>query len=108
MGDFHRTVAFDTEALGASIILIHARPRPFGKARIQGDAMFDHKVSPMRLDAKRTALVFTDLHNDFLAPNGKAFAPGSGADFPERYKPYLCGERRHRHQPAQGIQRVHQ
>jgi nicotinamidase-related amidase len=125
--------------------------------------MFDHTISPMRLDARRTALVLTDLHNDFLAPNGKAFAlisdslernntaenierllraaqatnlnvfvsphyyyphdhqwtapltpledlahraelllrkdplslegfAGSGADFPERYKPYLSGE----------------
>jgi nicotinamidase-related amidase len=125
--------------------------------------MFDHTIAPMRLDARRTALVLTDLHNDFLAPNGKAFAlisdslernntaenierllraaqaanlnvfvsphyyyphdhqwtapltpledlahraellrrkdplslegfAGSGADFPERYKPYLSGD----------------
>jgi nicotinamidase-related amidase len=125
--------------------------------------MFEHTVPPMKLDAQRAALVFTDLHNDFLAPDGKAFAliedslarnntaenierllragntagmkifvsphyyyphdhrwaapltpledlghkvglldrkdplslegfTGSGADFPERYKPYLRGE----------------
>jgi nicotinamidase-related amidase len=125
--------------------------------------MFDHALPPMKLDAKHTALVFTDLHNDFFGPDGKAFglvkdsfarnntaenierllraaktasvkvfvsphyyyphdhrwvAPstpledlahrlhlvdrkdalslegfsGSGADFPERYKPYLKGE----------------
>ena len=35
--------------------------------------MFDHKVPPMKLDTKRTALVFTDLHNDFLSQDGKAY-----------------------------------
>src|SRR5678816_3322346 len=35
--------------------------------------MFDHKTAEMKLDAARTALVFTDLHNDFLSPEGKAF-----------------------------------
>jgi nicotinamidase-related amidase len=35
--------------------------------------MFDHKSSEMRLNATATALVFTDLHNDFLAPEGKAY-----------------------------------
>jgi nicotinamidase-related amidase len=35
--------------------------------------MFDHKSPEMRVDAATTALVFTDLHNDFLAPDGKAF-----------------------------------
>jgi len=125
--------------------------------------MFNHEIPTMKLDLRVTALVFTDLHNDFLAPQGKAYglikdslarnntaenielllqaasgvgmkvfvsphyyyphdhhwvAPvtpledlahkvglvnrkhplslegfeGSGADFPERYKPYLRGE----------------
>jgi len=125
--------------------------------------MFNHEIPAMKLDLPVTALVFTDLHNDFLAPQGKAYglikdslarnntvenielllqaagsagmkvfvsphylyphdhrwvAPltpledlahriglvsrrhplslegfeGSGADFPERYKPYLRGE----------------
>jgi biuret amidohydrolase len=36
--------------------------------------MFDHKTPDMRVDLTVTALVFTDLHNDFLAPGGKAFA----------------------------------
>jgi nicotinamidase-related amidase len=36
-------------------------------------AMFDHQTSGMRLNATTTALVFTDLHNDFLSPEGKAF-----------------------------------
>jgi nicotinamidase-related amidase len=36
--------------------------------------MFDHKSPEMRLNATATALVFTDLHNDFLSPSGKAFA----------------------------------
>ena len=35
--------------------------------------MFDHKVPPMKLDNKTTALVFTDLHNDFLSQDGKAY-----------------------------------
>jgi nicotinamidase-related amidase len=35
--------------------------------------MFDHKLSEMKLNATATALVFTDLHNDFLTPGGKAF-----------------------------------
>ena len=35
--------------------------------------MFDHKTSEMQLSRERTALVLTDLHNDFLAPNGKAY-----------------------------------
>ena len=35
--------------------------------------MFEHKSPEMRLNAAATALVFTDLHNDFLSPNGKAF-----------------------------------
>jgi len=35
--------------------------------------MFDHKSPEMRLNATATALVFTDLHNDFLSPQGKAF-----------------------------------
>jgi biuret amidohydrolase len=35
--------------------------------------MFDHEIPPMKLDLRVTALVFTDLHNDFLAPNGKAY-----------------------------------
>jgi biuret amidohydrolase len=34
--------------------------------------MFDHETADMKLNAA-TALVFTDLHNDFLAPEGKAF-----------------------------------
>ncbi len=36
--------------------------------------MFKHAISPMTLDRHATALVFTDLHNDFLAPNGAAHA----------------------------------
>jgi nicotinamidase-related amidase len=35
--------------------------------------MFDHKSPEMRLNATATALVFTDLHNDYLSPSGKAF-----------------------------------
>lgn len=35
--------------------------------------MFDHQPSEMTLNAASTALVFTDLHNDFLTPGGKAF-----------------------------------
>jgi nicotinamidase-related amidase len=35
--------------------------------------MFDHKIPQMRLNSTNTAVVFTDLHNDFLAPEGKAF-----------------------------------
>src|SRR5262245_7391025 len=35
--------------------------------------MFDHRGSEMKLSATTTALVFTDLHNDLLAPNGKAY-----------------------------------
>lgn len=125
--------------------------------------MFDHQSPEMKLKRGSTALVLTDLHNDFLDPNGKAYglikeslarnntvhnielllraagnarmkvfvsphyyyphdhqwvAPvtpledlahriglldrkgaltlegfgGSGADFPERYKPYVFGE----------------
>jgi nicotinamidase-related amidase len=34
--------------------------------------MFDHKPPEMKLKRWSTALVLTDLHNDFLAPNGKA------------------------------------
>lgn len=35
--------------------------------------MFEHKPAEMTLNATSTALVFTDLHNDFLTPGGKAF-----------------------------------
>jgi nicotinamidase-related amidase len=35
--------------------------------------MFAHKTAEMTLNATATALVFTDLHNDFFAPDGKAF-----------------------------------
>ena len=35
--------------------------------------MFDHRIPEMDLRFGATALVFTDLHNDFLAPDGKAF-----------------------------------
>jgi len=35
--------------------------------------MFDHKIPELTLDRDKTALVFTDLHNDFLAPGGKAY-----------------------------------
>lgn len=35
--------------------------------------MFNHSIPDMKLDLKTTALVFTDLHNDFLSPNGKAY-----------------------------------
>src|SRR5215471_3259688 len=35
--------------------------------------MFDHQIAEMTLTRHTTALVFTDLHNDFLAPDGKAF-----------------------------------
>jgi len=125
--------------------------------------MFDHKMLEMNLKRGRTALVLTDLHNDFLTSTGKAYGlikeslarnhtvqnielllrtaqnagmkifvsphyyyphdhnwampvtpledlarriglldrkgmltlegfHGSGADFPERYKPYIFGE----------------
>jgi nicotinamidase-related amidase len=36
--------------------------------------MFTHSIPAMTIDAERSALVFTDLHNDFLSANGKAFA----------------------------------
>ena len=35
--------------------------------------MFDHKAPGMKVDLATTALAFTDLHNDFLSPNGKAY-----------------------------------
>src|SRR5262249_50241853 len=35
--------------------------------------MFDHKAPGMKVDVATTALAFTDLHNDFLSPNGKAY-----------------------------------
>jgi biuret amidohydrolase len=35
--------------------------------------MFDHKIPPFKVDTRTTALVFTDLHNDFLSPDGKAY-----------------------------------
>jgi nicotinamidase-related amidase len=35
--------------------------------------MFDHDIPAMKLDLRVTALAFTDLHNDFLAPEGKAY-----------------------------------
>ena len=35
--------------------------------------MFDHKTPEMELNATSTALVLTDLHNDFLSPEGKAY-----------------------------------
>ena len=35
--------------------------------------MFDHNSSEMTLRRDATALVFTDLHNDFLSPGGKAY-----------------------------------
>jgi nicotinamidase-related amidase len=35
--------------------------------------MFDHEIPAMKLDLRVTALAFTDLHNDFLAPEGKAY-----------------------------------
>jgi nicotinamidase-related amidase len=35
--------------------------------------MFDHKSPEMTLHRDTTALVFTDLHNDFLSPDGKAY-----------------------------------
>ena len=35
--------------------------------------MFDHKPPEMQLEPGTTALVFTDLHNDFLSPDGKAY-----------------------------------
>ncbi|HEX2654291.1 MAG TPA: isochorismatase family protein [Xanthobacteraceae bacterium] len=35
--------------------------------------MFNHKVPGMKVDLPKTALAFTDLHNDFLAPTGKAY-----------------------------------
>ena len=38
--------------------------------------MFDHKTPEMKLELKSTALVFTDLQNDFLSPDGKAFSCG--------------------------------
>ena len=35
--------------------------------------MFDHKASGMTVDPVKTALAVTDLHNDFLSPNGNAY-----------------------------------
>ena len=35
--------------------------------------MFTHKGPRMALDLSKTALVLTDMHNDFLSPDGKAF-----------------------------------
>jgi len=35
--------------------------------------MFNHEIPAMKLDLRVTALTFTDLHNDFLAPQGKAY-----------------------------------
>src|SRR5262245_59821926 len=35
--------------------------------------MFAHMTVPMRLDLRATALVLTDMHNDFLSSNGKAY-----------------------------------
>jgi biuret amidohydrolase len=35
--------------------------------------MFEHRISDMKLEPAVTALVITDLHNDFLSPEGKAF-----------------------------------
>ena len=35
--------------------------------------MFDHKIPADEIEPTNTAVVFTDLHNDFLAPEGKAF-----------------------------------
>ena len=35
--------------------------------------MFDHKAPGMTVDLATTAVAFTDLHNDFLAPQGKAY-----------------------------------
>jgi len=35
--------------------------------------MFTHKSRPMQLDLARTALVITDLQNDFLTPGGGAY-----------------------------------
>ena len=35
--------------------------------------MFDHEIPEMKLKPGRTALVLTDLHNDFLTSNGKAY-----------------------------------
>jgi nicotinamidase-related amidase len=35
--------------------------------------MLDHEIPRIKLDRETTALVFTDLHNDFLAQDGKAF-----------------------------------
>src|SRR4051812_5845422 len=35
--------------------------------------MFTHRGPRMALDLSKTALVLTDMHNDFLSPDGKAF-----------------------------------
>ncbi len=35
--------------------------------------MFDHKTPEIQLSRGTTALVLTDLHNDFLAPTGRAY-----------------------------------
>jgi len=35
--------------------------------------MFDHKAPGMKVELPTTALAFTDLHNDFLSPDGKAY-----------------------------------
>jgi nicotinamidase-related amidase len=35
--------------------------------------MFTHTIAPLTLDLTTTALVFTDLQNDFLSPEGKVY-----------------------------------
>src|SRR6516164_11786014 len=35
--------------------------------------MFNHKASGMKVELATTALAFTDLHNDFLSQDGKAY-----------------------------------
>ena len=40
------------------------------KAQDAKKYMFDHKIPPIELDLKTTALVFTDLHNDVRAQDG--------------------------------------
>jgi nicotinamidase-related amidase len=36
-------------------------------------AMFDHQIAPFEVDTSTTALVLTDLQNDFLSERGKAY-----------------------------------
>src|SRR5262249_40883163 len=49
--------------------------RPLSMISLQrkGKAMFTHKAQGMVVDTTRTALVLTDMQNDFLSPHGAAY-----------------------------------